>query len=71
MNEGFIELVKDLRIAQVRHAKSKSAADMAECKRLEVLVDEAIRAGAMPDGHGYKQGVLFGDNNIGAYGKGK
>lgn len=57
----FVELVKDMRAAQRAYFRGKKPADLDESKRLERLVDSAIRDGQIPAGHGYRQATLFTD----------
>lgn len=52
-----MELVKDMRAAQKRFGDSAAAA--AKARKLEDLVDRAIREGQIPAGHGYRQADLF------------
>lgn len=68
MRDDFVQLVADMRAAQKRFGDSPESA--ARAKRLEALVDQAIRDGEIPSGHGYKQSSLFGCDNQGPYGKG-
>lgn len=68
MRDDFLQLVADMRAAQKRFGDSAAAA--AKARKLEALVDETIRTGEIPSGHGYKQANLFGNEQIGPYEKG-
>lgn len=70
MRDDFVQLVADMRAAQKRYFKTRTQMSLAESKRLEGLVDQAIKDGEVPEGHGYKQSTLFGGENQGPYGKG-
>jgi hypothetical protein len=69
--EEFTQLVKDMRAAQKAYFKARTPAALEESKRLERLVDQAIEAGEIPEGHGYQQASLFtGPDESGPYRKG-
>jgi hypothetical protein len=59
--EDFVRLVADMRAAQKRYFRDRDSSDLKESKRLEKLVDSAIRNGVIPSGSGYCQSDLFSD----------